>query len=82
MKVSNLITALRIQDPLKSYDIQKKFEQIIESLNYLPIYIGTGSPENKESAKVGSIYLRLDGGTNTTLYVKESGESTTGWVGK
>ena len=43
---------------------------------------GTGDPEGVISAGVGSIFLRTDGGAATTLYVKESGASTTGWVAK
>lgn len=41
---------------------------------------GTGAPSL--AAAVGSIWRRTDGGAATTLYVKESGTSTTGWVGK
>lgn len=43
---------------------------------------GAGSPESAVTAPVGSIYLRTDGGTSTTLYVKESGAGNTGWVAK
>lgn len=43
---------------------------------------GYGSPENVVNAVVGTEYHRLDGGANTTLYVKESGTGNTGWVGK
>lgn len=46
------------------------------------IKTGTGSPEGIVSAAVGTLYLRTDGGTNTTLYVKETGAGTTGWVAK
>jgi hypothetical protein len=46
------------------------------------ILTGTGTPESSQTAVVGSIYLRTDGGANTTLYVKESGSSSTGWVAK
>jgi hypothetical protein len=46
------------------------------------IYSGSGSPESVVSAAVGSLYMRTDGGANTTLYVKESGVSNTGWVAK
>lgn len=42
---------------------------------------GTGSPEGVISARIGSLYLRTDGGQATTLYYKESGSGTTGWVG-
>lgn len=43
---------------------------------------GNGSPEGSQSAVVGSLFLRLDGGASTTLYVKESGTGNTGWVAK
>lgn len=43
---------------------------------------GTGSPETVVTAPIGSIYLRTDGGTLTSLYVKESGTGNTGWVAK
>ena len=43
---------------------------------------GTGSPEGVYSAGVGSLYSRTDGGTNTSLYIKESGTGNTGWVAK
>jgi len=43
---------------------------------------GSGSPEGVRTAPVGSLYTRTDGGTNTTLYVKESGTGNTGWVAK
>ena len=40
---------------------------------------GTGSPEGVISAAVGSLYMRLDGGAGTSLYVKSSGSGNTGW---
>jgi len=44
---------------------------------------GVGVPNGAVTASVGALYLRLDGGAATTLYVKESGVNTnTGWVGK
>lgn len=43
---------------------------------------GAGSPEGVVTASVGAIYSRLDGGTSTTLYVKETGTGSTGWVAK
>lgn len=41
---------------------------------------GTGSPESVVTAPIGTIYHRTDGGTNTTIYRKESGVGNTGWV--
>lgn len=46
------------------------------------IQTGSGSPVGNITAPVGSLYLRTDGGTNTTLYIKESGTGTSGWVAK
>ena len=43
---------------------------------------GTGTPESAVTAPVGSLFTRTDGGSNTTLYVKESGAGNTGWVAK
>jgi hypothetical protein len=44
---------------------------------------GTGTPQGNVSAMRGTLYLRTDGGTSTTLYVKETGDNTnTGWVAK
>lgn len=46
------------------------------------LFFGAGSPEGSRAAPVGSLYLRTNGGANTTLYVKESGSGNTGWVAK
>lgn len=43
---------------------------------------GAGTPEGNVVAPVGTAFLRTDGGAGTTLYVKESGTGSTGWVGK
>lgn len=44
---------------------------------------GTGAPNGVVTASRGAIYTRADGGSNTTLYVKETGDNTnTGWVAK
>tara|TARA_R110000772_G_C13310276_1_gene440178 strand:- start:20381 stop:21604 length:1224 start_codon:yes stop_codon:yes gene_type:complete len=43
---------------------------------------GTGTPEAAVTAPIGSLFTRTDGGASTTLYVKESGTGTTGWVAK
>jgi hypothetical protein len=43
---------------------------------------GNNTPEGAVTAPVGSIFMRLDGSTGTTLYAKESGTGNTGWVAK
>jgi hypothetical protein len=50
-------------------------------MSHMPlIKAGAGAPEGAVTAPVGALYLRTDGGTDTTLYRKESGTGTTGWV--
>jgi len=44
------------------------------------VKVGTGSPEGSVVGKVGDVYQRKDGSTNTTLYIKESGSGNTGWT--
>jgi hypothetical protein len=45
--------------------------------------VGAGSPQGVISASVGSLYTRTDGGSSTTLYVKETGAGgSIGWVAK
>ncbi len=41
---------------------------------------GAGSPEGSVSAPVSSLYSRTDGGSGTSLYVKQSGTGPTGWA--
>lgn len=46
------------------------------------IMSGTGDPEGAVTASVGSIFLRTNGGSGSTFYVKESGTGNTGWDAK
>lgn len=39
----------------------------------------SSSPEGAVSAPVGSLYMRTDGSTGTSVYVKEAGSGNTGW---
>lgn len=85
---------MKITDPLQSPDrnviividgkaqgeLSEFLEHVQNKVNYW--FFGAGSPENVVSAPVGAIYSRLDGGANTTLYVKESGTGNTGWAAK
>lgn len=55
-----------------------KLSEIDSSL--ATVFQGTGTPESAIVAPVGSVYLRTNGGAASTLYVKESGTGSTGWV--
>lgn len=56
----------------------KAIEDISKHLRF-----GSGTPQNVESADIGTLYLRENGGASTVLYVKEAdtGEDT-GWQAK
>ena len=43
---------------------------------------GKGAPNGVVTAPVGSMYIRTDGGSSTTLYIKETGSDNQGWVAK
>jgi hypothetical protein len=54
-------------------------EQLVSAiLEKAGILSGTGTPECKVAAKVGTLYR----GASTTLYVKQSGTGNTGWAAK
>jgi hypothetical protein len=79
--LENIIPSSSGQDlgtPSQQWDV---FAQTI-TLNGVSIITGTGTPSGVVSATPGSLYLNLSGGTSTTLYVKESGSGTSGWVAK
>lgn len=58
----------------------------LSGYGYVPpdveIFSGSGSPEGVVTASAGCLYLNTDGGTNTTMWVKESGSGATGWTAK
>lgn len=64
-------------------DLTTALSSFLNALNGgLTLKAGTGSPESVVTAPVGSVFLRTNGGANTTLYVKESGTGNTGWIAK
>lgn len=60
--------------------VQPRREAIGGDTQLLNVYTGNGAPAF--AAPTGSIYLRRDGGANTTLYVKETADSSTTWAAK
>lgn len=48
----------------------------------LVVIFGNGTPEGRETAPRGTVYIRHDGGPGTTLYVKETVGGNTGWAAK
>lgn len=56
------------------------FGQLANHINH--VMTGNGTPEGTVIAPPGRLYLDQAGGASVTLYVKESGTSSTGWVAK
>jgi hypothetical protein len=45
------------------------------------VYASSGTPTGVLAAPVGSVYMRTDGTSGSTIYIKESGAATTsGWI--
>lgn len=71
-------------------ELARMILELVKAINTQPLYVGdaairsgTGSPEGVVSGSVGDVWLRRDGSTTTTLYVKTSGLVTkTGWTAK
>lgn len=65
-------------------DLQRLADDLVLAFNGLVqrFFWGSGTPEGAVSAPIGSVFLRSDGSTSTTLYVKTSGTGNTGWTAK
>ena len=70
--------------PNESAELQEVMREMAEIVNALRglVMTGYGTPEGAIPAPIGKIYLRLNGSTSTTLYVKTSGTGDTGWTAK
>jgi len=62
--------------------LRELYDNVAGDARTIRVYKGFGTPESAVSAGIGSLFQRLDGGANTTLYVKETGTGDTGWVAK
>jgi hypothetical protein len=56
------------------------YDNVAGDGNTVKVLCNYGSPEGVYAAGVGALYLRKDGSTSTTIYKKESGTGSTGWV--
>lgn len=56
------------------------YDNISGDTESVRVFNGYGSPEGVVAAGIGSLYLRLDGGSGTSVYFKETGTDNTGWV--
>jgi len=57
------------------------FSDLILGSSNLKISYGTGTPEGSETSDISSLFFRSDAtDSNTSLYIKDSGASNTGWT--
>lgn len=86
--IYNLLQNWKISgDDLDEESVSKAVYHWIDDLLRLSqrlkfFHFGQGSPNGAVAAGPGHVYLDTDGGASTTLYVKESGTGTSGWVAK
>jgi len=69
----------------ESVELKRLLREIASVVNVLAgrVFTGAGSPEGIVAADIGSLYLRTDGSTSTTLYVKTADAGlATGWTAK
>lgn len=77
------LSSRKLRDPINAFQIEQVLEDLRRILRGMQFYSGKGTPEGVVGAPIGAIYSRIDGGTSTTLYVKESNDKgVTGWVAK
>ena len=63
-------------------NIVEWLSRIVVAFNLQRVRHGSGTPESVVTAPPGTLYCNDSGGAATTLYVKESGTGSTGWVAK
>jgi hypothetical protein len=72
-----------LKPPASMPKSDREFQHWCRQSHDMGVLSGEGTPENAVTARIGTLYRRLDGGAGTSLYVKESGDNTdTGWVAK
>lgn len=58
---------------------QRAFYERVTINSVCQMIAGSGTPESAVTANVCDLFQRSDGGSGTSLYVKESGTGNTGW---
>lgn len=72
-----------IKPPVTMPTTDREFQSWLLKAHDLRVKFGAGSPEGVVIADRGTLYLRTDGSTNTTLYVKTADDAAaTGWTAK
>jgi hypothetical protein len=74
---------MSIKPPAAIPKDDREFQRFCLETYDLRLKSGAGSPEGLVVADIGTLYMRTDGSTSTTLYVKTAGNGlATGWTAK
>lgn len=74
---------MSLKAPVTMPKTDREFQRWLQESHDLRVKFGSGSPEGVVVADRATLYLRTDGSTNTTLYVKTADDGlATGWTAK
>jgi hypothetical protein len=74
---------MSLKAPVTMPKTDREFMAWLQASHDLRVQFGAGSPEGEIVADRGTLYLRTDGSTSTTLYVKTADDGlATGWSAK
>jgi hypothetical protein len=74
---------MSLKPPQSAPLTDRDFQRWCRESHDMRVKFGAGSPEGVVVADRGTIYLRTDGSTSTTLYVKTADDRlATGWTAK
>lgn len=72
-----------LRPPISSPKTDREFAAWCRDTGDTRLISGEGSPEGVYTANRGTLFLRTDGSTSTTLYVKTADDGlATGWTAK
>ena len=79
------LTTEKLQTPQGINDLNRMLRKLFNVISgdgkKVRVFYGYGTPLNVVVANIGSIYMRKDGGANTSVYIKEgNNDSAAGWV--
>jgi hypothetical protein len=74
---------MSLKPPAAIPKTDRDFQRFCLETHDMRLKFGSGSPEGLVVADIGTLYMRTDGSTSTTLYVKTANNgSANGWTAK
>lgn len=76
-RIAKLERVMKVRGNMVTFTVPVKMMKSV-LMTQAEVLSGYGAPTNVVQAPIGSMYLRLDGGAGTTLYMKEAA-AISGW---